>query len=165
MEDSVSAFGFAYSGGSDRKGKSMLVFQNHTMDDTCVHAFREYPLECCGVLLGLREAGSRRVYRTVPAQNRAGASQRNTHFRIDPLELVRIENLALEKGWEIVGFYHSHPDREALPSDEDAAHMIAGYSYLILSMGADGCESAGSFEKTVQDGCAIRSERIKTEEG
>lgn len=143
----------------------MLVFQNRTMDETCVHASREYPAECCGVLLGLRETGRRRVYQTVPAQNRAGAGQRNTHFRIDPLELVRIENLALEKGWEIVGFYHSHPDQEALPSDEDTSHMIAGYSYLILSVRAGRCASAGSFEKTLQDDRSIRSETIRTEEG
>lgn len=149
----------------DGKGTTMLNFQNHTMDAACAHAIREYPLECCGVLLGARETERRTVYQTVPTQNRAEAGQKKTHFRIDPLELVRIENLALEKGWEIVGFYHSHPDYAALASGEDIARMIAGYSYLILSVRAGRCGSVSSFEKTSQDGGSIRSETIKTEEG
>lgn len=144
------------------KGKAMLIFQNHTLDEACAHAVREYPMECCGVLLGLREAERRSVYQVVPTRNSAGPGRKQTHFAIDPLELVRIENFALEQGWEIVGFYHSHPDQEAAASQEDIAHMIAGYSYLILSVRSGTCGAVRSYEKSSQQGLSIRREKIKT---
>lgn len=139
----------------------MLIFHNHTMDDARAHAVREYPEECCGVLLGKRTPGRRSVYQAAPVQNIAGG-RRETHVMIDPLELVRIEKSALEKGWEIVGFYHSHPDCGALASGEDVAHMIFGYSYLILSVRMGRCGPAGSFVKTSRYGPSIRKETIKT---
>lgn len=138
----------------------MLIVQNHTMDEVFTHAVWEYPMECCGILLGTRDAAVRRVYQVVSTRNRA-ESGKKTHFLIDPLELVRIEQFALERGWEIVGFYHSHPDSAALASEEDIAHMIFGYSYLIISVREGICESVSSFEKASQNGSSIREEIIK----
>ena len=143
------------------KGKTMLIFQNHTLDEIRAHAVREFPMECCGVLLGSRTAGRRSVEQVVPARNAAGTGRKQTHFLIDPLELVRIEEYALEKGWEIVGFYHSHPNQEAAASQEDIAHMIIGYSYPILSVQNGICESVSSFEKTAQQNLSVRRENIK----
>ena len=140
----------------------MLIFQNHTLDEVWAHALRDYPMECCGVLLGSREAGRRSVYQVVPARNSAGAGRKQTHFVIDPLELVRIERSALEQGWEIVGFYHSHPDQEAVASREDLAHMITGYSYPIFAVCGGTRGSVRSYEKPSQQDLSVRRENIRT---
>ena len=143
----------------------MLIFQDHTLDRICSHAVHAYPLECCGVLLGRRTAGQRRVCQVVPTQNHAGPHQQRTQFSMDPLDFVRIEQQAEEAGWEVVGFYHSHPDCEAQPSQEDMVHMLVGCSYPILSVDADGCRSICSFERVSPQGLSIQQEELSTQEG
>lgn len=142
----------------------MLIFQNHTMDEAYAQAINKYPVECCGVLLGIREVNKRIVYDVVPTQNIAETDRKNTHFLMNPLEFVRIEKSAVEKGWEIVGFYHSHPDYEAQASKEDIDYMIAGYSYPIISVRKGKCVSVCSYEKKLTDGFFVQRENIKTEE-
>lgn len=143
----------------------MLIFQDHTLDRICSHAVHAYPLECCGVLLGRRTAGQRRVCQVVPTQNHAGPHQQRTQFSMDPLDFVRIEQQAEEAGWEVVGFYHSHPDCEAQPSREDMVHMLVGCSYPILSVDGGGCRSIRSFERVSPQSLSVKSETITTQEG
>lgn len=128
----------------------MLIFQKDTMKKICSHARTEYPNECCGILLGKHQTDWRTVSRIVPTENLAEAGEKTTHFSIDPLELVRIERFAGEEGLEIVGFYHSHPDCDAIVSKTDALHMIEGYSYPILSVKDGKCVEVNSFEKTAR---------------
>lgn len=142
----------------------MIIFRNHTLEKAWTYALKEYPVECCGVLLGVREAGIRNVYEVVPTPNMAGADENKTHFFINPFEFLRIERIASEKGWEIVGFYHSHPDYGDLASDEDISHMILGYSYPIFSIRQGSLNAVSSYEKISQDSLAIRKEKIKMEE-
>lgn len=123
----------------------------------------EYPSECCGILLGRRERGRRIVNESIPMENMAGDAQRKISFSIDPKELVRIERLAIEKGNEIVGFYHSHPDCDANASDDDEAHMIAGYSYPIISVKQKKCVAVCSYEKKIQQEKRASREDINIE--
>lgn len=120
------------------------------MKDICSHAQAEYPNECCGILLGKHQTDRRTVNRIVPTENLADEEEKATHFSIDPLELIRIERLAGEEGLEIVGFYHSHPDCDAIVSQMDFLHMIEGYSYPILSVKNGKCVKVNSFEKTAR---------------
>ena len=78
----------------------MLMFQNHVMDEMCDQAKEEYPLECCGVLLGKREKNMRIVFEIIPIQNTAEPDERKTHFFIQPFEFLRIEKTAVEKELE-----------------------------------------------------------------
>ena len=38
------------------------------------------------------------------------------------------------RGLEVVGYYHSHPDHPARPSDYDRDHGWPWYSYVIISI-------------------------------
>ncbi len=95
------------------------------------HARRAYPRECCGILLGL--TGERTVVcEAQPAPNLRGGEAAD-RYEIDPGEIVRADREAEDRGWEIVGFYHSHPDHPAAPSPVDLEHAWSGYLYLIVS--------------------------------
>ena len=98
---------------------------------------RAYPLESCGLLLKKSEdsypvRNIEKIEEVIPMENQAEKS--DIYFQVDPLELYRIEKAAEKKGYDIAGFYHSHPDCAAVPSREDLEHMIPGMIYVIVSI-------------------------------
>jgi proteasome lid subunit RPN8/RPN11 len=100
------------------------------------HGEETYPDECCGVLLGHSEPGVNAVIDAVRAGNIRTDSAHN-RYQIAPQELVRIQREARQRGLDIVGFYHSHPDHPAQWSKTDLAeaHWL-GCSYVITSVRA-----------------------------
>ena len=93
-----------------------------------------YPNECCGFLYGRDFAGRRVVERVEAAANSYDASEQYHRFSIEPKELVRAEKLASAEGLSVLGFYHSHPDHPARPSETDRAAAWPFYSYVIVSI-------------------------------
>src|SRR3984893_14813164 len=105
------------------------------------HGAETYPHECCGALLGRdTEVAGRRVYREIhalhPLVNRRDDSPRN-RFSLTSDDVREAEKAASDKGIEVVGWYHSHPDHPAAPSEYDRDHAWPWYSYIIVSV-ADG---------------------------
>ncbi len=99
------------------------------------HAAKDYPHECCGFLVGRADCDTVTVMRTVSAANTRDDSPRN-RFEIDPGDLVKTDKAARAEGLGVVGFYHSHPDAPARPSEFDREHAWAGYCYVIVSVQA-----------------------------
>ncbi len=98
------------------------------------HAQADYPHECCGFLLGTSDGGDTvTVHSTMPAANTRIDSPRN-RFEIDPGELVKVDRAARLDKLGVVGFYHSHPDAPAVPSNFDREHAWPGYCYVIVSV-------------------------------
>ncbi|MGO9520050.1 MAG: Mov34/MPN/PAD-1 family protein [Candidatus Korobacteraceae bacterium] len=99
------------------------------------HGEETYPHECCGVLLGeIDGEGTKAVQTAVRCSNQRSDSPHN-RYGIDPRELVRIQREARERGHDIVGFYHSHPDHPARWSQTDLAEAHwTGCSYVITSV-------------------------------
>ena len=110
------------------------------------HGEETYPHECCGVLLGRFDDDSRTVTSTARCGNTRTDSAHN-RYNIDPRELVRIQREGRERGEDIVGFYHSHPDHPAQwsPTDFAEAHWI-GCSYVITSVEKGKAAITNSFE-------------------
>src|SRR4051794_3900722 len=97
----------------------MLKIPRSIADEMSRHAVAEYSEECCGVLLGRKDADARVVTDAIACRNaRAGTGKR---YEIAPQELIAAQRRAREQGLAIVGFYHSHPDHPAEPSSTDAA--------------------------------------------
>jgi proteasome lid subunit RPN8/RPN11 len=73
-------------------------------------------------------------------------------YNIDPKELVRIQRLGRERGEDIIGFYHSHPDHPARWSSTDLAeaHWF-GCSYVITSVEEGKAVLTNAFELTGSD--------------
>ena len=59
---------------------------------------------------------------------------------------MHVEKEAHERGLEVVGFYHSHPDVEARPSAFDRDHAWSGYSYVIVSVRGGTAQETRSWE-------------------
>ncbi len=97
------------------------------------HAAGAYPQECCGALLGRDGDSAREILELLPLPNQHGASPRN-RFTIRPEDFRRAEATARERGLDLVGWYHSHPDHPALPSEFDRQHAWPWYSYVIVAV-------------------------------
>ena len=109
------------------------------------HGERTYPHECCGVLLGRTSEDGNAVEAAVEAGNTRTDSAHN-RYNIAPQELIRIQRQGRERGLDIVGFYHSHPDHPAQWSktDFEEAHWI-GCSYVITSVEKGTAKITNSF--------------------
>jgi proteasome lid subunit RPN8/RPN11 len=97
-----------------------------------------YPNECCGIMIGRDVSDGtctrRVVERLEPMQNVFDEAQQRRRFAVDPIALMRAEKSASADGMLVVGFYHSHPDHPALPSEYDREHGWPFYSYVIVSI-------------------------------
>jgi proteasome lid subunit RPN8/RPN11 len=111
------------------------------------HGAETFPYECCGALLGRDSASNekvsaadeslvgtpREVLGLFPLVNRRDDSPRN-RFAVTADDVRDAEKAAREHGLEVIGWYHSHPDHPAQPSDFDREHAWPWYSYVIVSV-------------------------------
>jgi proteasome lid subunit RPN8/RPN11 len=103
------------------------------------HGVEAYPHECCGALLGRDQSSPeepgkpREILDLFPLINRREDSPRN-RFSVSPRDVIDAEKEAQERGLDIVGWYHSHPDHPARPSEYDREHAWPWYSYIIVSI-------------------------------
>jgi len=97
------------------------------------HGMETYPHECCGAILGRDVDGSREVLGLLALANRRDDSPRN-RFEVTPGDVQLAEKTAAEKKIELIGWYHSHPDAPARPSEFDREHAWPWYSYIIVSV-------------------------------
>ena len=98
------------------------------------HAEATYPDECCGVILGRQIDGKRIVEELVEIENQWDEVERRRRFLITPKQYMQAEKQATAAGLDLLGFYHSHPDAPARPSDFDREHAWPFYSYLIAGV-------------------------------
>jgi len=125
----------------------MLKIPNVVFQQIRQHGEETYPHECCGVLLG--QVNLDRNERSVSLAIRCGNTRTDSahdRYHIDPKELIAAQKKARERGEDIVGFYHSHPDHPAQWSQTDfaEAHWI-GCSYVITSIAKGKAETTNSF--------------------
>jgi len=112
-----------------------LELDAHARASVRGHGEDAYPRECCGFLLGTVADGIRTVVRTRRAANEEPDGAR-ARYRISPESYFRAGREAEGEGLEVVGFYHSHPDGRARPSERDRTHALPGSSYVILEVTA-----------------------------
>jgi S-sulfo-L-cysteine synthase (O-acetyl-L-serine-dependent) len=94
------------------------------------HAARIYPDECCGALLGPNPGEVAEAY----ALDNTFPDVQRRRFLVGPDEYRRAEARATETGLTLLGFYHSHPDHPAEPSQFDLDHAWPNMSYVIISV-------------------------------
>ena len=112
------------------------------------HGEETYPHECCGILIG-RIEGEIRTVCSILRCNNVCTDSPQSRYDIDPRELVRARREAHERGLDIIGFYHSHPDHPARwsPTDLEEAHWI-GCSYVITAVENGKATQTNSFVLT-----------------
>lgn len=122
-----------------------LSFAPELLEELARHAEACYPRECCGALLGHRGTpstddegaargdGSGRVVEVVACGNAASDPLRR--YAIAPRELFELHRAARRAGLEVIGYYHSHPTRDASPSATDREESWPELSYVIIPVG------------------------------
>ena len=100
------------------------------------HGAKTYPEECCGVLIGTLggDGSPAQVTKLLAAENQREEGARHNRFLIDPSVILKAQKTARQVGLEILGYYHSHPDHPAVPSDFDREHAWPDQSYIIVSV-------------------------------
>jgi proteasome lid subunit RPN8/RPN11 len=108
---------------------------------------KAYPNECCGIILGTLvpgqlsiegPAGAEQYHRLaegiIPIANAREAEEQYHRFQIEPEDLMKAELEARRQKREVLGFYHSHPDHPARPSEFDREYALPFYSYIIVGV-------------------------------
>jgi proteasome lid subunit RPN8/RPN11 len=115
-----------------------LVLTSSQVQQIEAEGAQAYPNECCGIMIGRDMSDGactrRIVERLEPMANVFDAAQQRRRFAVDPLALMRAEKSAAAEGRLVIGFYHSHPDHPARPSEFDREHAWPFYSYVIVSI-------------------------------
>jgi proteasome lid subunit RPN8/RPN11 len=125
----------------------MINLATQHRNEIVAHGERDYPYECCGLLLGsFADDGLKAIAEIYPISNAREEQAKRNRFLIRPEELMRGERNAETKGLNIVGFYHSHPDHPAVPSQYDLEHAWPLYSYIVISVSAGAAQDLRSWE-------------------
>ena len=121
----------------------MLRLPTAVCADIEQHGRESYPHECCGFLIGRpgRPRVATRAHRLV---NQCGRRARD-RFEVDPLDWLRVER-CLSDDEQVIGIYHSHPDRPSRPSDLDREGAHPHLSYVIVAVRRGEIESLQSWE-------------------
>ena len=105
----------------------VLTEEMHSIQE---HAQEGYPHEVVGILAGSR--AEHMVLKVLPLINERGDTK--NRYKVGPLKLMRAEQELESQGYDIVGYYHSHPDHSSRYSEYDKAHALPNLSYLIVSV-------------------------------
>ena len=110
------------------------------------HAESTYPEECCGIILGTIDDTEKTVVEVWQTENAWGketagdfleaetVTDKRRRYAIAPLDLLKAQKAAREYQLNIVGFFHSHTDHPAIPSEFDRTYAWQEYSYIIVSV-------------------------------
>ena len=115
----------------------MLLLSEEILKNIRQHGAEDYPNETCGAMLGVDGDSvgdsNREVQALFPLINRRDDSPRN-RFSVTADDVRGAEKAAKQQGLELIGWYHSHPDHPARPSEFDRDHAWPWYSYVIVSV-------------------------------
>ena len=112
----------------------MIEVNQQVIDAITAHAERDYPHECGGMLIGTFSEAKKSVVETFPLENAREEEDRHNRVLILPKDVLRAERYARENKLDVVGYYHSHPDDRAVPSQYDLDHALPVWSYIIASV-------------------------------
>ncbi|MCI1035192.1 Mov34/MPN/PAD-1 family protein [Raoultella terrigena] len=123
---------------------------------------KAYPNECCGALFGHFSAqGDARVTAIFPIVNARESEEQYHRFVITADDSLRAERAALAQEVDVVGYYHSHPDHPAIPSEFDREHALPFYAYIIVAVAQRQAGALTSWRLT-QDRQRFLQEEVRT---
>ncbi|MEO1162141.1 MAG: M67 family metallopeptidase [Chloroflexota bacterium] len=93
-----------------------------------------YPNEAGGFLVGKREGDTVTVLDVIEVENVFETEEQYHRYAMTPQNWAKMEDEADEQGLVLVGYYHSHPDHPAIPSEYDRVHALPNFVYIITSV-------------------------------
>lgn len=114
----------------------MITLNALTLNDIIAHCNQEHPIEACGILAGIirhvHGVLTKKVVQTYPCENELNDA---TRYKISAKEQYRAFIDIEDRGFDLIGFYHSHPNGSSMPSTIDLEQAnYFGYTYLIIAL-------------------------------
>ncbi len=97
------------------------------------HSESTFPNECCGAMLGTTDGDDKTVSFALPLENAYTGGQAD-RYEIRPEDLLRVDREARQRGLDVIGIFHSHPDCDAYFSKTDLENSCPWYSFIVLSI-------------------------------
>lgn len=110
----------------------MLHIGKNELNTIKNEVIKNYPSECCGLLVGMNTS-EKRIVEVHTVQNK-NTERTQDRYEISGKDFMKTDRNASKKGLQIIGIYHSHPDHPAVPSAFDTENAWSGYSYVIVSV-------------------------------
>jgi proteasome lid subunit RPN8/RPN11 len=133
----------------------MLRVEKQAWDAMVSHAERIFPKECCGVMVGSDGVVKEAV---LLANVYTGAQE--DFFVMDPMDLNRVDRESRERGLDVLGVFHSHPDCDAYFSKRDLENSCSWFSYVVLSIKNGRFDHANSYRPDFDQKEAPKEELI-----
>ena len=129
------------------------------------HCQEQYPNEACGALFGQGDGTTAAwsVSEIAVAPNTHGGDHKRRYL-VPPDFQLATEKYARATNQDVLGYYHSHPDHPAQPSEYDRAHAWFGYLYVICAVQQGRATDLNAFTLAEQDGAFVDVE-IRGEPG
>jgi proteasome lid subunit RPN8/RPN11 len=110
----------------------MIRFEEKAKTQMTAIGEKGYPHEICGLMLG--KGGENRLVTEVFECGNLNKLKPETRYDMDPKDYMKGEALARQKGLDVVGIFHSHPDHPDKASETDRQAAWPGFSYIIMSI-------------------------------
>ncbi len=138
-----------------------IALSTDQLESLTHHARVAYPEEGCGILLGRPGEASGAVVEELVLADNERADSRHNRYVIAPETVLAAHRRARDGGLDVVGYFHSHPDCPAVPSDFDREHAWPGLSYVIVSVRAGEVAEVRSW-RLADDRERFREETLET---
>jgi len=137
----------------------MIRIEADAWSTMVAHARSTYPNECCGAMLGATEDETKMVRVAMPLQNAFEGAQA-ARYELRPEDLLAADKAARERGMDLIGIYHSHPDCDAYFSKTDLQNSCPWYSFVVLSIQKGEFHHANSWLPNFEQTDAAKEELI-----
>jgi proteasome lid subunit RPN8/RPN11 len=121
------------------------------------HAQATFPNECCGAMIGTIDGGVKTVKAAVALDNAFDGAQ-GARYELRPEDLLRADREARDRGMDLIGIFHSHPDCDAYFSATDLKNSCPWYSFVVLSIKGGRFDHANSFLPNAEQTAADKEE-------
>ena len=119
------------------------------MNNLELHANEQNPYEACAILLGNKDEKIWNVTEIFLTEN---IEKSEINFTVSNEQLLEGYKMAEERGLDIVGIFHSHPNTAASPSNFDKKFMkINGDVPWVIFSGLDADLKAYMLEENMED--------------
>ena len=111
-------------------GTSELTISSSLFEEISSHCIEGFPSEVVGILAGEKDTSN--VLKVKPLVNER--SDTNNRYKVSGLVVYRATQDLEAQGFDILGYYHSHPNHSSQYSEYDKEHALPNLSYVIISV-------------------------------
>lgn len=141
----------------------MIIISENLINGIKAESEKYYPNECCGIIFGkiCEDTDIKYGESTRSIINTFDENEKYHRFLISSEDMMYAELYSRKNNIDVVGFYHSHPDCQAVASEYDRAHALPVYSYIIVSVEKGKAVDVKSWELNVENETSVfHSEKI-----